>query len=296
MTKHDLPHDGALETGAFIERTWFHLDQGWVDLAAEQIPEKREREARKVIEDAATHLMREMTSQYSSAVVAGAYHRAAWKRAKAPAMDLPSPRPAINVEGELLGIYSKSYVFGLDGVEGCAFELSKMIELPEAVRSAARRLCDELKWVRRVRDSLQHVEERVQGKAHSKRIPASLLMLGGHSDSGFSTTIDDGTLVTIEVSEAILGSIRSHLAALDRALVWRRAGRPCPRCGGNFNVEVVPDDPSRPDRPNGIAWSCRRCGLRERIDAAPELQPRGSRSLIARPVRWLAGLFRTRMC
>ncbi len=265
-TKGDGRPGSTLDSDAFIERNWFHLDSGWADLGADQIADRQEHATRKDREDAVTLLMGEMASQYNTAVVSAAYYREAWARCVARARDLSMPRPAIDVEGELVGIFARSYVVALDGVEGCARKLAEIRELPDAAREIAEALRLELRWVRGVRDSLSHIEERVQGLEHGKRIPTSFRVLGGHSDRGFSVTIADGTLVTIEVSEMLLSGVRSRIVQVDRALTWRRAGPVCPACGGSISPGVIGLQSAAASVPLALEWQCRRCGFRQRVD------------------------------
>jgi hypothetical protein len=262
------PNTGAtLEANALIERNWFHLHHGWIDLGSRQIADEDQRKARRDVENAMTRLVEEMASQYNTAVVSAAHYQAIWAGFVARALDWSEPRPTIDVQGELLGIFARSYVFGLDGVEGCASELGRLDEIADRSRGIAAALAHDLKWIKAVRDSLQHIEERVQGKAHGKRIPASILVLGNYSDRGFMFTTATGAMVTIEVSEAVLASVRSQISALDRSLTWRRAGPVCPACGGSISPEVIGAESVATANPPEIEWHCRRCGFRQRVGA-----------------------------
>jgi hypothetical protein len=256
----------ALDTNAFIERNWSHLDHGWVDLGARQLPDKAQQEQRKDAEDAATLLVGELVSQFNTAVVSAAYYGKIWARVEARAKDSSAIPVAIDAEGELLGIFARSYVFALDGVEGCAHKFAKTGETPDAARETAEALQLELRWVREVRDSLSHIEERVQGLQHGRRIPTSIHVFGGHSDRGYSATAANGTLVTIEISEMLLSGVRARINQVVGALTWRRAGPVCPACGGSISVEVIGLQAAAPSAFPAVEWHCGQCGFRQRLD------------------------------
>ncbi len=275
MSEGDRPSlPSTPEIDVFIERNWFHLDHGWVDLGADQLDEGHERNARKDAEDAAVQLMEELVRQFNDAVVSAAHYLTIFKDRMARAMDGSRVRPTIDVEGELLGIFARAYVFGFDGVEGCAQELAHLVDLADASRSIVTTLKDELKWVRQVRDSLQHIEERVLGertrwnkcKRIREKIPTSLFVLGGHSERGFSMTSATGSVVTVEVSEAALASVRSRITALDLSLTLRRAGPVCPACGGSISPHVEGLDGAVGPSVPTIEWRCDRCGFRQPIE------------------------------
>ena len=254
------------EIDAFIERKWFHLDPGWVDLGADRLEDEVEREGVKDAEDAAGQLMEEMTRQYNDAVVSAGHYLAIFKEHTARALGSSRARPTIDIQMELLGIFARAYVFGLDGIEGCARELAGLSRAPETMRLLAEKLARGMNLVKQVRDSLQHIEERVQGKGYGRRIPASILVLGGFSDRGFTVTTASGAMVTIEVSEAMLESARSRISALDRSLTWRRAGAVCPTCGGSISPHVEGLDSAVESSPPTIEWRCYRCGLRQQVE------------------------------
>ena len=256
---------GAAEINAFIERNWFHLDHGWIDFGANQIGDAAEREDHKDAEDAASNLIREMASQYNTAVVAAGHYAAVLAEHMAQAADWSAPRPEIDVQAELLGIFARAYVFGLDGVEGCARELATVSQAPDTTRSLAASLARSMDLVKQVRDSLQHIEERVQGEAKDRPIPSSVLILGNYSNAGFMMTTADGVVATIVVSEPALAGVRSQIIAIDRSLVWRRAGPACPGCGGSFRPHVLGPAPTQLPAAMGVEWHCDRCGLRQQV-------------------------------
>ena len=246
---------------ACIGRAWFRLDPGWVDLGADSITDTDQRDARRKAENEVTQLVSEMTSQYNAAVVCVAYYQGLWGRFVARLRDGTEPRREIDIERELSGIFARSYVLALDAIEGCAIQVKKHSEVPEGCREVAERLATSLKQVKEVRDSLQHIEERVQGKAHQNRIPAPILHLGNYSEAGFTFTTASGAAVTIEVSEASLASLRSQIGELDRALTWRRAGPACPACGGSVHPEVLGLEGGDESGTLALEWHCSRCGL-----------------------------------
>ena len=163
-----------------------------------------------------------------------------------------------------MGIFARAYVFGLDGVEGCARELCRLADVPDDSRPMLATLIDRLNPVRQVRDSLQHIEERVQGRPYGHRIPASMVFLGNYSKDAFVMTTADGIAVTLEVSEAMLAPVRSQISALDRSLAWRRAGPTCPRCGGSISPHIQGLDDTAGPSPPTIEWRCGRCGFHQR--------------------------------
>ena len=249
----------------FVERNWFELDQGWVDFGANQLGDGAERKVLKDVEDAAGHLMREVASQYNTSVVAAAHYQALFAEQMAQDTHWSGSHPEIDLNRELVGIFARAYVFGLDGVEGCAKQLATVSHAPDRTRSLAASLARSMDLVRQVRDSLQHIEERVQGKAKDRPIPGSLLILGSYSDGGFMMTTADGAVATIVVSEPALAGVRSQITAIDRSLVWRRAGPVCPACGGSLSPHIQGlDDVAGPSPPT-IEWRCKRCGFHQGI-------------------------------
>jgi hypothetical protein len=76
------------DTDAFIERNWFHLDHGWIELGSGQITDKDQREVRRDVQNVTARLVEEMASQYNTAVVSPAHYQAIWASLVARAMDL----------------------------------------------------------------------------------------------------------------------------------------------------------------------------------------------------------------
>jgi hypothetical protein len=246
---------------SFVERLWFHLDPGWVDLGANTLLEGDQRRARRKAENEVTQLVTEMASQYNTAVVCVAHYQELWGKL-VPGLQAESELHRESpIDGELRGIFARSYILALDAIEGCATQIAQHREVPGRCREVAKQLASSLKPVKDVRDSLQHIEERVQGKEHKKPIPAPLLHLGNYSEGGFTFTVASGAAVTIEISEAVLAALRSQISALDFSLTWRRAGPACPACGGSVHPEVLGLEGGAESGTPALEWHCQRCGL-----------------------------------
>ncbi|MDQ3609523.1 MAG: hypothetical protein M3459_11575 [Actinomycetota bacterium] len=134
-------------------------------------------------------------------------------------------------------IHAQSFVSTLAVLQRSLLALRRYPFEP-AVAAGIKKAADEfaaaLPGLKGVRDSVAHVEERVRGEAHGKKIktqPVSnslihapgggAMVVSALNNQRYGGTIADGTYAEVEVADATTEVARAAVQAVDDALPWR---------------------------------------------------------------------------
>jgi hypothetical protein len=129
------------------------------------------------------------------------------------------------LEGRLHSLYARAYVYGLDSPRAFVQALSMRPGIPPTAAAACATFLQRFGHIRDIRNSLQHVEERSQGKgSNGKILPGGLLLLGGFIGRRFGVTTGDGQLKEVEISEQFLEAVRSALLEIIWSFEWIHVG------------------------------------------------------------------------
>ena len=102
-------------------------------------------------------------------------------------------------------LYAKSFVYSLDVAGQLVRVLAGLTSLPEEARSCCARFQSAYGALRDLRNTLQHVDDRLRGLGpHGRPLPSPLIVLNGFRDGAFGATNADGALVEIEVLRSTL--------------------------------------------------------------------------------------------
>jgi len=123
----------------------------------------------------------------------------------------------IGADRRLHLIYAKSFVYALDAAAQLIRVLKKQKQLSAMARDHCKRFLSQFGKLRDLRNSLQHIEDRLRGIGRDgKPIPSPLLVLGGFCNNHFGATTSEGQYVEIEISDSVL--IRAYSIVED--LIW----------------------------------------------------------------------------
>jgi hypothetical protein len=88
-------------------------------------------------------------------------------------------------------VHVRSFVLALHDVQKFIGVLGQLSEGSSEVEAARVELASKLPDLNDVRDSEQHLEERLQGLVKGKKLPTSLLWIGNLSNNNYQMTVAD---------------------------------------------------------------------------------------------------------
>ncbi len=123
-------------------------------------------------------------------------------------------------------IYAKSFVYAMDAATQLVRVLEKQEQLPTMANDHCKRFLSQFDELRHLRNSLQHIEDRLRGIGRGgKPIPSHLLVLGGFRNNNyFGATTSDGRYVEIEISASVLFQAYSIIEDLIWCFDWLGPG------------------------------------------------------------------------
>ncbi len=128
-------------------------------------------------------------------------------------------------DSTLLRLYAKSFICSVDATRSFLFVLASQHGLPVSTKEACRKFQQDFGYLRDIRNSIQHIEERAQGLGRNNQpLNVRLLVLGAFIDNRFGITTDNGCYVDVEISEATLQLIRLALQKIIWSVKWLGPG------------------------------------------------------------------------
>jgi hypothetical protein len=125
-----------------------------------------------------------------------------------------------SVDCRLRFLYARSFIYALDAAGQLIQVLKGNEHLPATALSHCEQFLSQFGVLRDLRNSLQHIEDRVRGLCLSRGkkmpIPNPLLVLGAFRDNSFGATTAKGRYVEIEISNSVL--VRAFAIVED--LIW----------------------------------------------------------------------------
>lgn len=139
-------------------------------------------------------------------------------------------------ESRLISLYAKSFVCSLDATRSFLFVLARQQALPTLTVNACREFDQEFGYIRDVRNSIQHIEERALGLTQGgEPLQVRLILLGNFLNNRFGFTTGKGGYAEVEISEPILQNVRAGLEKVIWSVNWLGPGStpiPSPQVGG----------------------------------------------------------------
>lgn len=122
-------------------------------------------------------------------------------------------------------LYAKAFVYSIDAARAFVHVLSAVTGISPKTSGACEMFQRQFGYFRDIRNSLQHLEERVQAKgSFGKRLTGPILDLGSLNGRRFGVTSGDGRHLEIEVSKSVLQSVRVALLDVMWSFEWLGPG------------------------------------------------------------------------
>jgi hypothetical protein len=150
-------------------------------------------------------------------------------------------RPGGSYQRRVVFIHAQSFVSTLAVLQRSLLAFTTYAFAP-AVAASLQQACDDfaaaLPGLKGIRDSTAHVEERVRGEAHGKKIATQpitnsmvhapgggVMIVSALNNQHYGGTIADGTYAEVEVADATTEVARVAVQAVYDALPWRPGHR-----------------------------------------------------------------------
>ncbi len=125
----------------------------------------------------------------------------------------------------LIAMYAKAFVHSLDATRSFLFVLARQQGLPAYTVDACCKFKQDFGYVRDIRNSIQHIEERAQGLAQGgKLLDVRLILLGNFIGNRFGFTTDKSGYAEVEISESTLQLVRVGLERVIWSVKWLGPG------------------------------------------------------------------------
>ena len=177
--------------------------------------------------DVASHVqlyLSQVVSAFNEAVVAQRSFEALNQR-HLRALSTAEPRSLSRSDGYRRLIYAKAFVFALDELRQYVGVIARLPSIPEAARGFCRQYAAESAVVRRIRNSLHHPDERIQGIGpRNSRIDAAVRGLTVTIESSIGATTERGIVEKLPVTHDYLEGIKSDLLKLIWTFPWLGPG------------------------------------------------------------------------
>lgn len=123
-------------------------------------------------------------------------------------------------------VYAKSFVYALDAATQIVRVLEQQEQLPAKASDQCKRFLAQFGELHELRNSLQHIEDRLRGIGRGRKpIPSHLLALGSfRNDNYFGATMSDGRYLEIEISDSVLLQAYSIIEDLIWCFHWLGSG------------------------------------------------------------------------
>jgi hypothetical protein len=129
-------------------------------------------------------------------------------------------------DARLRRLYAKYFIYSLDAVRAFVQVISRLTGVSAATTVACEKFQREFGFVRDIRNSLQHIEERAQAQGSpGKRLSGPILDLGSLNERRFGITAGDGRHLEVEISEFVVQSVRDKLLDVIWSVDWLGPGQ-----------------------------------------------------------------------
>jgi hypothetical protein len=123
-------------------------------------------------------------------------------------------------------LHAKSFVYALDATGQLLRVLSGLESLPDEARSGCAKFESAFGKLRDLRNTLQHIEDRLRGLGRrGAPLPKPLIVLGAFRNGKFGATTADGAYVEVEVSRATLSAACKIIEDLLWSFGWIGPGK-----------------------------------------------------------------------
>lgn len=131
------------------------------------------------------------------------------------------PLPEDRVQSHLRFMYAKAFVYSLDATRAFVHVVSTLPGIPPTTGNACAAFLQHFGYIREIRNSLQHIEERAQAKGSlRRRLSGPILVLGSLNERRFGITSGDGRYIEVEISESTLQRVRCALSDVIWSFEW----------------------------------------------------------------------------
>ena len=123
-------------------------------------------------------------------------------------------------------VYAKSFVYALDAAAQIVRVLEKQEQLPARASDQCKRFLAQFSELHELRNSLQHIEDRLRGIGRARKpIPSHLLVLGSFRNyTYFGATVSNGRYLEIEIADSVLIQAYSIIEDLIWCFDWLGPG------------------------------------------------------------------------
>lgn len=121
-------------------------------------------------------------------------------------------------------LYARAFVYALDAARAFVRVVAQLPGLTPATLAACEDFLHQFGYIRDIRNSLQHVEERAQAKGVGKVALGPIIVLGFLNERRFGATTGLGQYLEVDITEDYLVRFRSALSDVFWSLEWLGIG------------------------------------------------------------------------
>jgi hypothetical protein len=121
----------------------------------------------------------------------------------------------------LNGLYAKTFVFALNGIENLLNRLAVTLSPPEEIKNLYEKYKRLFGHLKHIRDSAIHIEDRGRGKTRKQEpLDTHIIVLGGFIERRYTFTGEDGKDYEIEISESTLKTAKAIIQDIINSYSW----------------------------------------------------------------------------
>ena len=121
----------------------------------------------------------------------------------------------------LNGLYAKTFVFALHGIEKLLYRLTVEPNAPNEIKRLYDEYRDLFGQLKHIRDSAIHIEDRGRGVTRRQQpLDTHIIVLGGFIERRFTFTGEDGNQYEIEISDSTLNMAKEIIQKTINSYGW----------------------------------------------------------------------------
>ena len=121
----------------------------------------------------------------------------------------------------LNGLYAKTFVFALNGIDNLLNRLVVTLSPPEEIKDLYKKYKRLFGHLKHIRDSAIHIEDRGRGKTRKQEpLDTHIIVLGGFIERRYTFTGEDGKHYEIEISESTLKTAKAIIQDIINSYSW----------------------------------------------------------------------------